>query len=190
MRHNVGAWVAVPVHMTHAQALLVQQAANEARGAPYSLVRYLTSGYGARWLAHLLPKGGATPGHCATIAARLLKAGRGERLRHSEGYYGPSALVAELNSRVARGGSVQPVVGVPVESTLVPPDSELARAYRVAVGDNLLLHGSDEDVGAMSTTHKRAVLDMLADRVAESATRTELMMNETILARALLRSIL
>lgn len=195
LRHNVGAWSAVPIHVTEAEAEAMKEAANAARGAPYSLLRYITSWYGARMLSGLLPKGGRVSGHCATIVARVVKAGKPDALPRAEGFYGPSSLVAALNARIASVGSSQPlpVVGVPVEFKPPHPDVEtkdLARAYTVAMGDNILLHGSDADVRAMSSSHKNAVLDMLSDRVSESRSITELQMNETILARALLRSVL
>ena len=196
LRHNVGAWAAVPVHMTEAEAEEVRKAANEARGAPYSIPRYITSWYGARMLSGLLPKGGKVSGHCATIVARVVKAGKPSALKKPEGYYGPSSLIAALNQNIVTESVLnlrEAVVGVPVEAVSVQPDAEakdVARAYTIALGDNTLLHGSDADVQAMSPAHKNAVLDMLSDRVAESSSVTELQMNETILARAVLRSIL
>jgi hypothetical protein len=196
LRHNVGAWAAVPVHMTEAEAEAVRHAANEARGAPYSLSRYVTSWYGARMLSGMLPKGGKVSGHCATIVARIVKAGKPNVLDRPEGYYGPSSLVAALNNNIVSVSVLNhrgAVVGVPVETLVVKPDADtrdVTRAYTVALGDNTLLHGSDSEVQAMSPSHKNAVLDMLSDRVSESSSVTELQMNETILARALLRSIL
>lgn len=148
-------------------------------------------------LAGLLPSGGKVAGHCATIVARVVKAGKPAALRRPEGYYGPSSLVAALNRDLVRASALDhrvAVVGVPVEALVgAKPDAEtrdVARARVVALEDNTLLHGSDCDVQAMSPSHKNAVLDMLSDRVAESSSLAELQMNETVLARALLRSIL
>lgn len=216
---NAALWHAVPIRVPVSEAIRMQDTANEARGAPYSFRRYMLAARGVRKLAWLFKQGGSTPGHCGNITARVIKGGTGERLlSHAEGYFGPSALMAELHAKLARG----PLAGIASATKLsadsvvihgkasnrlqfhefsaIAIDPELAdestteearvaaQTYQLALADNVLLYGSDKDVDSTPSMHKEVVLEMLADQVLNAATTGERQLHEQLLARALLRA--
>ena len=97
---QAGAWEAYPVFGPPGFARNVRDAANLARGSPYSVLRYFFSGPPGRALAGLLPHRLRSPGHCATLCARVLRIARpAVQTRHSDAWYGPSTLAAELRSQ-------------------------------------------------------------------------------------------
>lgn len=75
-----------------------------------------------------------------------------------------------------------------VDEAVVEQARVAAQTYHLALADNVLLYGSDKDVGSTPAAHKEAVLDMLSDQVLDSATPNERVLYEQLLARALLRS--
>ena len=127
-------------------------------------------------------------------------------------FYGPSALMAELHAKLARGplagAAAAPIVeakqiGLPFpEFNAVVIDSEVAyavgaedaglplRSSQAILADNVLLYGSDAEVGNTTTAHREAVLDILSDLVLDAVTVRERTMYEQLLARALFRACL
>jgi hypothetical protein len=209
---NAPSWRALPLRVTPEQALRMRDAANAAVGAPYSFARFVSSGYVLRRLAWLLPSGGQNAGHCATICARVLQAGAPELLAHAEAFYSPSTLTAELQTRIARG----PVGGLPVgeaaaTDALTLPEVRVkafeeatefealqtievvGKAHAAPVvdlSDNVLMHGSDADVAALTFAQRSASLDALADRALDARAVGERDLYQTLLARALFRHVL
>lgn len=186
--------------------------ANATVGAPYSFARFLSSGYVLRRFAWLLPRGGQSAGHCATVCARVLKAGSPEFLTHAEAFYSPSTLTAELQRRIARG----PLQGLPArksganDALTLPevrvqafeatahfealPAVELPQhtdaALVVDPTDDVLMHGSDADVAALPFAQRGVSLDALADRALDARSLEERDRYQTLLARALFRHML
>lgn len=79
---NAALWHAVPIRLALSEAKRMQEAANDAKGAPYSFRKYVMAGRGFRRLAWLFSRGGNASGHCANITARVVKGGTGDRLLH------------------------------------------------------------------------------------------------------------
>ena len=129
-------------------------------------------------------------------------------LKRVEAWYGPSSLSQALHERVVRGpvhsiahGTVvhdkwktrisQEYSGIATLDTVDLDDAtKITDATVEFVPDNLLLHGTDDDVAAMLPSQKLATLDMLSDRVLDARSESEQSLNEILLARALYRSIL
>jgi hypothetical protein len=198
MSENAARWHAVPVRVTVEQAGLIQQAANDCVGAPYSFTRYFFSAYGGRKFAWLLPRGGANPGHCATVTARVLRAGCPSLLDRCEAWYGPSTLLAELHRKLSRGltgidvaASVAPMASLDdVQVDMGAVDGTGATFNAGLRADDTLLHGSDASVEAMPVEVRHTALDLLSDRVLDAKNGPERELNEILLARALCRAVL
>lgn len=102
---NGSRWRAVPVFAP--DAARAARASGDANiGAPYSVGRYFTSARPLRRFAWMLRDQPGDPGHCATLAARVLKgSGASNVLPKSSAWYCPSslynALSADLPSRLS-----------------------------------------------------------------------------------------
>ena len=92
LTQNGARWRAVPAPVRSAS---VQTAADRCDGAPYSMIKYLTSLRFARALARLWPDFPRSPAHCAVLTARVLKLA-GCVLRWSSAWYAPGSLYNEL----------------------------------------------------------------------------------------------
>ena len=105
---TAGHWRAVPVYARMITPAL-ENACEGCGGAPYSMLRYLTtlpllSGVGA-----LLPDRPTSPGHCGTLVARTLKLAlpNGESdaiLPHGSHAYGPSSTYNSVSSWLGTEG--------------------------------------------------------------------------------------
>lgn len=168
-------WRAIPVRASNIVPMALM-ACKEEEGAPYSVLRYLTSVPPARSLASFLPDSPKSPGHCATISARVLgKAG--VHLPRSSAWYSPSTLYIELSKpRRMKGYSQHSIVET--EDTMEAVET--------------LLRGSDDAVKAMSYDACHMAIDHLQKKVVEQHaselldTEKEVAM-ERNLAKALLR---
>jgi len=97
---NGSRWRALPIFGPNA-AQNVRDAAQSNIHSPYSVGMYVTSAKPMRTLASLWSDEPGHMGHCATIAARVLKqAGVGSGLRHCSAWYSPSSLYNDLQSSV------------------------------------------------------------------------------------------
>lgn len=102
---NGSRWRAVPV-FAHDVARAARANGDANVGAPYSVGRYATSARPLRQFAWLLGDAPGDPGHCATLAARVLKeSGASHVLPKASAWYCPSslynALSADLPSRLS-----------------------------------------------------------------------------------------
>lgn len=95
---NANRWRAVPIFSANAAAHVRSECDMEL-GVQYSLARYLTATPPLRYLAKWVPDNRRSPGHCATLTARVLK----NALRETEAApmkpsasYGPSTLYHEV----------------------------------------------------------------------------------------------
>lgn len=95
---NGSRWRAVPVFSPDA-ARATRISADTNVGAPYSVSRYVTSARPMRRFAWMLRDQPGDPGHCATLAARILKgAGVSHVLTKSSAWYCPSSLYNALSA--------------------------------------------------------------------------------------------
>ena len=98
---NGARWRALPVFGPDA-VRHVREAAQANLGAPYSLAMYPTSVKPFRSLAGLWGDKPKHMGHCAVIAARVLKeAGLGAHVPHPSAWYSPSSLYNQLSHNLA-----------------------------------------------------------------------------------------
>lgn len=102
---NGSRWRAVPV-FAHDVARAARASGDANIGAPYSIGRYVTSARPLRRFAWMLGDKAGDPGHCATLAARVLKgSGASHVLPKASAWYCPStlynALSADLPSRLS-----------------------------------------------------------------------------------------
>lgn len=162
-------WRAFPVRAKDA----VRLACEEERGAPYSLLRYVTSAHPFRVFAPLLAARPKSPAHCATLSARVLKAA-GVTLPRTAAWYSPSTLWLEL-SRPSRVEELR--LSLPV---LPMADSSLASVEK-------LLRGSDVAVEALSDSECLAAVRTLQFLVLSEEDEAARVVHERQLARGLLR---
>lgn len=161
-------WRAVPVFGKHA-ARNVRKACEKSKGVEYSLLRYLTAAWGVRKLSGIIPDGSQDPAHCATLSARVLKAGVGAVLKHPSSWYGPSTLYTELCNDL-KDRSIVP------DSTSVGED--------VASRVDCLLRRRDQDVSSMTyqdsmsairaLTLKASAAEAMGDDVMATLTQKQL----------------
>jgi hypothetical protein len=158
IKHNGGRWRALPVVGRNARER-ARKACNSCNGAPYSICRYLTSLPFFREVGErLLSKTAQSPGHCATIAARVISASRDKPLPHAASYYSPSSLYQSVASTMAatevgdRAGdaesTIRALVREPLSAKAVQRigDTRCARAVRELAARCLSLHASAEGV--------------------------------------------
>jgi len=118
---NANRWRAVPIFSVNAAANVRSECDMEL-GVEYSLARYLSATPPLRYLAKWVPDQRRSPGHCATLTARVLK----NSLRstdaapmHPSAWYGPTTLYHEVcataNWRGARMGAAT-YTGMPAET--------------------------------------------------------------------------
>jgi len=96
---NGSRWRALPVFVPHAVQTLRKEA-EQCVGAPYSVSRYITSTRSFRRLAELLPDKSKSPGHCATLVARILRPHCDAVNRHPATYT-PGTLYTALRQHAA-----------------------------------------------------------------------------------------
>lgn len=157
IKHNGGRWRALPIVGTNARER-VRNACNSCKGAPYSICRYLTSLPFFRSVGErLLSKSAISPGHCATIAARVINASREKPLSHAASYYSPSSLyrgvastmvATEVGNRASGSEStIRALVREPLSAEAVRRigDARCARAVRELAERCLSLHASDAE---------------------------------------------
>ena len=89
-------WRAVPV--VHQCGDQLERAADSCIGAPYSILRYVTSVKWLRWFSRFLSNDRKASAHCATLVARVLEYGFGPKtpLAHTAAWYSPASLYNEL----------------------------------------------------------------------------------------------
>lgn len=127
-------WRAVAVRAP-GLAARVREAGDAAVGAPYSVLRYLTSVRPLRGLSWLLPDTPTSAGHCATVTARVLK-GAGAAVKHAAAYYAPATLYEELTHAdpvAAAAAGAGTAVDLDAREALV--DGAVSRARVSALGD-------------------------------------------------------
>ena len=167
-------WRAVPVFGKHA-ARLVREACNESVNVKYSLFRYVTAAWGFRKLAGMVPDGPRQPAHCATLAARLLKAGISGILSHPSAWYGPASLYSELRRDVRA-------------RAIVPETTSMGAGVSMQV--DRLLRQRDEDVVSMRhDEYMNAIRALTLKATAAEYSNDEAMvvMTQKQLANALFR---
>ena len=80
----------------------LELACDDVAGAPYSICRYITSAKPMRAFANYLPSDSTSPGHCATVTARVLKrAGFKKMCPHADAWYGPTSLFHDATTHLA-----------------------------------------------------------------------------------------
>jgi hypothetical protein len=171
---HANSWRAVPVFRAQA-ARLTRQRCDASEGVEYSLSRYVTSAWGFRALSHLLPSGPRAPAHCATITARLLRAGAGCALPQNDAYYGPASLYRALQAALAA-------------QRVSPADTLLADESISAVES--LLRGSDDVVRGIGDSQCVTAIRALTLKAAAAACTGEQSvqtLTQKQLATALLR---
>lgn len=167
-------WRAFPVKAENA-AHLARLACEQEEGAPYSLLRYVTSTHPFRTLAPFLAASPKSPAHCATLSARVLKAA-GVALPRTAAWYSPSTLWLEL-SRPSRMEQMR------LSSPLLSLSGSEASLAHVET----LLRGSDAAVGAMTDAECRAAVQTMQFLVLSEEDETARVVHERQLARGLLR---
>lgn len=94
---NANRWRAVPIFGPNA-AQIVRNECDMELGVNYSLARYLSATPPLRYLASFVPDTRRSPGHCATLTARVLKnsfLATDAAPMHPSAWYGPSTLYHE-----------------------------------------------------------------------------------------------
>jgi len=183
MVDNADSWRAVPVFAVDAARRVVHEAAAHV-GTPYSLPRYAFAVPPLRNLACALPDAAQAPGHCATVAARVLRNAVPEvRLRRASGYYGPSTLFIELNDRARMDDFARRLDEHAAQQT-----SERAEASKRAL--DVLLRHSDDAVRALSDEECAAGVELLTARACRTSASGDVIVARIAqkqLARGLLR---
>lgn len=95
LKMNMGRWRALPV-FGHNLTRKLRTECDQEVGVRYSLGRYITSSTAFRAFSWLVPKRRRSPGHCATLTARVISRAAPNTLKKSEAWYGPSSLFLEL----------------------------------------------------------------------------------------------
>jgi len=88
---TAGRWRAVPIPIDTTKLMLM---CDKASGSNYSILRYACALRPLRWLGYLLPNRLGSPGHCATLVARLVQAQ--SSLNHNTNNYAPGMLYHAL----------------------------------------------------------------------------------------------
>ena len=160
-------WRAFPIKASRVSRL-ARIACEAERGAPYSLRRYATSVLPGRVIASLLPSSAGSPGHCATVSARILQAA-GVALPRSAAWCSPSTLWLEATrpSRVDLMG-----------------DQSIVESESASLAAETLLRGSDDAVRMLTDSQCLAAIAVLKRRVVGSEVPV---LFERQLARGLLR---
>jgi hypothetical protein len=165
-------WRAFPVRVEEA----VRVACEQEQGAPYSLLRYITSSHPFRVLAPLLAAYHKAPAHCATLSARVLK-GAGVALPRTAAWYSPSTLWLEL-SRPSRVEEMR----LFMEGMRPAAESEASLACV-----EKLVRGSDAAVEALSDEECLAAVQAMQLHVLAEGDEVARAAHERQLARGLLR---
>ncbi len=174
LTNNANQWRAVPV-FGKAAARLVREACDDSVGIKYSLLRYATASKMLRGLAGMMADKTRSPGHCATLTARILRRAIGDRLKHPSAWYGPATLFAELSEDLQQK-QVAP------ETTLMSPETASAV-------DSVLRHSS-EDLFSLSDESWMSAIRALTLKTASAETYGDSAMQKLTqkqLATALLR---
>jgi len=176
---NADAWRAIPIFDASASKRLVDEAQFHI-GTPYSLARYAWAIPPLRNFACVLPSTIQSPGHCATVSARLLeRALPSVKLQKPAAYYGPSSLFIELSRKKRMqtyADHLDRHVGV---------SNETGRHAQ-----EILIRHSDEEVRRLSSTECAAAIELLtarACRTTASGDPTVARIAQKQLAKALLR---
>lgn len=151
-------WRAVPARMGNAAAK-ARVACDASQGAPYSLLRYVTSVPPLRALSPMLPDTPKSPGHCATISARVLK-NSGFSIPRSSAWYSPSTLYMD----VAKPLRTQEYYACDIDAARVLSVVEREETERAV---ETLLRGSNDQVRRMTTDGCKAAVDHLQKLVVE-----------------------
>lgn len=178
-RQTAGRWRAIPLARSRLTNAVEHEATQEV-DAPYSLSRYITSIPPFRALAAALPSRPGSPGHCATISARILKRAFSGLLTNSSGWYSPSTLAIELTNLLPRTHRFL----TNCASIKATGEQEEADAALRA-----LLIGSDADVACASANGKVAALEALSLRASDpDADEVGAVVAQRQLANSLLRA--
>lgn len=175
-------WRAIPVRAKSIASTARLACASE-EGAPYSLMRYLTSVPPGRALAAILPNTPRSPGHCATISTRVLQRS-GVHFPQSPAWYSPSTLYIELSKptrtkRYARDDNDQHHV------------RSLVETERIAQSVEAILRGSDDRVRCLTLEDCKIAVDHLQKQViAQRALEIPDPVREAALERNLAKALL
>tara|TARA_X000001036_G_scaffold117286_2_gene110725 strand:+ start:965 stop:1930 length:966 start_codon:yes stop_codon:yes gene_type:complete len=179
---NMGRWRAVPV-FAHDLAQKLRRECDQEIGVAYSLSRYITSAKPMRFFAWALPDTRRSPGHCATLSARVLRRTIPEALSHSAAWYGPSSLYLELCDSTKEQAIRMGATGSPV-----PPSHTVSSIERLLRGqmtrENITALGDDNCLDATRALTLRVCSDLVEGDL--SAQR----ISQKQLASALLRWVL
>ena len=179
MLENYARWRAMPIVAQDAGEKVAAECERHV-DTPYSLARYLASVPPGRAFAWALSDAPRAPGHCATVAARVLRSALPElELAHPAAWYGPATLFHELSGRTRAASNEQGM----------PPAIEGDDGVEKEVGELLLLGSEDAVKGLSHVQCAQAVerLTALALRARAGGKESEQKAAEEQLARALLR---
>lgn len=179
-RQTAGRWRAIPLARSRLSGAVEHEATQEI-DAPYSLARYITSVPPFRALAAALPSRPGSPGHCATISARILKRAFSGLLSNSSGWYSPSTLAIELTNLLPRTHRYLSNCAAAVKATGEQDEADAAL--------RALLIGSDAEVACVGPPAKAAALETLSLRASDpDADEVGLVVAQRQLANSLLRA--
>ena len=179
---GVHSWRAIPVRASKI-VQMVRMACKAEEGAPYSLLRYLTSVPPARAVASILTDKPHSPGHCATISTRILRRS-GVHFPQSSAWYSPSTLYIEL-SKPSRAESYAR------EDETENHIKSLVETERTMTAVETLLRGSDDSVEAMIISDCQIAVDHLQKQVVtQRAMGIADTVREAVLERNLARALL
>ena len=123
---TAGRWRAIPLPVDTATLLSMCE---KASGSKYSMLRYTCAMRPFRWLGYLLPNRLDSPGHCATLVARLVQSQ--SPLRYNTNNYAPVTLYHALVHKF--------ICSVHDEE----PQCELERTlYQTVVNSDMYTHGA------------------------------------------------
>jgi hypothetical protein len=180
---NASLWRAVPIAARDASDRVRTEACGH-EGTPYSLARYAMAVPPFRAFSGMLPNGVGAPAHCATLSARILQRALQERApAHASGWYGPSTLFLEMESKANTDNTRQFL-----ENSITSTSSDCS-PYEETQALHTLLGGSDQDVAALTDAQATRAVSLLTERALQpglDATGRRIVQRQ--LATALLRN--
>lgn len=124
---TAGRWRAIPLPIDTAKLLITCE---KASGSKYSLIRYTCALRAFNWLGYILPNRLGSPGHCATLVARLVH--HQSPLRRNTNNYAPVTLYHALVHKFICSVHDQ------------EPQCELERSlYQTVINSDMYAHGTE-----------------------------------------------
>lgn len=142
-------WRAVPVIADEAE-MRVRSVCDKCKGVSYSIFRYITSAFGIRNFACLVPDGLRCDAHCATLTARVIKSAGVAPYMRPSAYYGPASLYKEL------------VEKIPVSQT---SEYTAIQSVEALLDVERILRGSDDVVRGMTESECMQSIQILTQAV-------------------------